>query len=40
MIKALQKGGPAIAVINKVGLLDNFAALEARKKAGRRIRLF
>ena len=32
MIKALQKGGPAIAVINKVGLLDNFAALEARKK--------
>ena len=32
MVKALQKGGPAIAVINKVGLLDNFAALEARKK--------
>ncbi len=32
MIKALQKGGPAIAVINKVDLLDNFAALEARKK--------
>ena len=32
MIKALQKGGPAIAVINKVALLDNFAALEARKK--------
>ena len=32
MIKALQKGGPAIAVINKVHLLDNFAALEARKK--------
>ena len=29
MIKALQKGGPAVAVINKV---DNFAALEARKK--------
>ena len=32
MIKTLQKGGPAIAVINKVDLLDNFAALEARKK--------
>ncbi len=32
MIKALQKGGPAIAVINKVDLLDNFAALGARKK--------
>ena len=32
MIKALQKGGPAIAVINKVDLLNNFAALEARKK--------
>ena len=32
MIKALQKGGPAIAVINKVDLLDNFAALEPRKK--------
>ncbi len=32
MIKALQKGGPAIAVINKVDLLDNFAALETRKK--------
>ena len=32
MIKALQKGGPAIAVINKVDLLDNFAALEARIK--------
>ena len=32
MIKALQKGGPAIAVINKVDLLDTFAALEARKK--------
>ena len=32
MIKALQKGGPAIAVINKVDLLDNIAALEARKK--------
>lgn len=32
MIKALQKSGPAIAVINKVDLLDSFAALEARKK--------
>ena len=32
MVKALQKGGPAIAVINKVDLLDNFVALEARKK--------
>ena len=32
MVKALQKGGPAVAVINKVDLLDNFAALEARKK--------
>ena len=32
MAKALQKGGPAIAVINKVDLLDNFAALETRKK--------
>lgn len=32
MVKALQKGGPAIAVINKVDLLDNFAALKARKK--------
>lgn len=32
MVKALQKGGPAIAVINKEDLLDNFAALEARKK--------
>lgn len=32
MVKALRKGGPAIAVINKVDLLDNFAALEARKK--------
>ena len=32
MVKALQKGGPAIAVINKVDLRDNFAALEARKK--------
>lgn len=32
VVKALQKGGPAIAVINKVDLLDSFAALEARKK--------
>ena len=32
MVKALQKGGPAIAVINKGDLLDSFAALEARKK--------
>lgn len=32
MIKALQRGGPAIAVINKVDLLDNFAALEQRKR--------
>ena len=32
MVKALQKGGSAIAVINKVDLLDSFAALEARKK--------
>ena len=32
MVKALQKGGPAIAVINKVDLLDSCAALEARKK--------
>ena len=31
MIKALQRGGPAIAVINKVDLLDSFAALERRK---------
>lgn len=32
MIKALQRGGPAIAVINKVDLLDSFAALEQRKR--------
>ena len=32
MIKALQNGGPAIAVINKVDLLDSFAALEQRKR--------
>lgn len=32
MINALQKGGPAIAVINKVDLLDSFAALEQRKR--------
>jgi len=31
MIKALQKAGPAIAVINKVDLLGDFAALEKRK---------
>lgn len=32
MVKALQKGGPAIGVINKVDLLDNFAALEQRRQ--------
>ena len=32
MVKALQKGGPAIGVINKVDLLDNFAALEQRRR--------
>lgn len=32
MIKALQRGGPAVAVINKVDLLDSFAALENRKR--------
>ena len=32
MVEALRKAGPAIAVINKVDLLDSFAALEARKK--------
>lgn len=32
MIKALQKGGPAIAVVNKVDLLDRFEALEKRKQ--------
>ncbi len=32
MIHALQKGGPAIAVINKVDLLDSFDALEQRKR--------
>lgn len=32
MVKALQKGGPAIAVINKVDLLDSFATLEERKR--------
>lgn len=32
MVKALQRGGPAIAVINKVDLLDSFAALEQRKR--------
>ena len=34
------KGRPRFAVINKVDLLDNFAALEARKKQVERIRLF
>ena len=32
MVQALQKGGPAIAVINKVDLLDSFSALAQRKK--------
>lgn len=32
MIKALRKSGPAIAVINKVDLLKDFAELEARKQ--------
>lgn len=32
MIQALQKGGPAIAVINKVDLLDSFSALAQRKQ--------
>lgn len=32
MVEALRKAGPAIAVINKVDLLTDFAALEARKK--------
>ena len=32
MVDALRKAGPAIAVINKVDLLNDFAALEARKK--------
>lgn len=32
MIKALKKGGPAIAVVNKVDLLDRFEALEKRKQ--------
>ena len=32
MVKALQKGGPAIAVINKVDLLDSFAAIKKKKK--------
>ena len=31
MVEALRKAGPAIAVINKVDLLNDFAALEARK---------
>lgn len=32
MVKALQKAGPAVAVINKVDLLDSFDALEQRKR--------
>ena len=32
MVEALRTAGPAIAVINKVDLLTDFAALEARKK--------
>ena len=32
MVEALRKAGPAIAVINKVDLLTDFAALETRKK--------
>ena len=32
MVEALRKAGPAIAVINKVDLLTDFATLEARKK--------
>ena len=32
MIEALRKAGPAIAVVNKVDLLSDFASLEARKK--------
>ena len=32
MIGALQKAGPAVAVINKVDLLDSFATLEQRKQ--------
>lgn len=32
MIQALQKGGPAIAVINKVDLLDSFSTLAQRKQ--------
>lgn len=32
MVEALKKAGPAIAVINKVDLLDRFAALEARRQ--------
>ncbi|MEE0801457.1 MAG: GTPase Era [Gemmiger sp.] len=31
MVKALKKAGPAVAVINKVDLLKDFATLEARK---------
>lgn len=32
MVAALKKAGPAVAVINKVDLLDSFAALEARRQ--------
>ena len=32
MVEALRKAGPAVAVVNKVDLLSDFAALEARKK--------
>lgn len=32
MVAALKKAGPAVAVINKVDLLDSFAALEARRR--------
>lgn len=39
MVEALRKAGPAIAVINKVDLLNDFAALEAAK-AGGRVRYF
>lgn len=32
MIEALRQGGPALAVINKVDLLRDFSALEARER--------
>lgn len=32
MVEALRKAGPAVAVVNKVDLLTDFAALEARKQ--------